>query len=105
MVGILAGERGRRKGGLYHYMLGLERETRVELATLCLGSIGLDSQFSADRPVWEVSGRLSASEAEGLVVVLPAQLPNLDGVFEAPQFGLTHVRDNGLSETQLPRER
>ena len=35
MVGILAGERGRRKGGLYHYMLGLERETRLELATLC----------------------------------------------------------------------
>ena len=55
--------------------------------------------------VGHLAGRPSASEAEGLVVVLPAQLPNLDGVFEAPQFGLTHVRDNGLSETQLPRER
>ena len=34
---ILIGE-SRRNGGLYHCMLRLERETRVELATLCLGS-------------------------------------------------------------------
>ena len=29
---------GRREGSYYHCMLGLERETRLELATLCLGS-------------------------------------------------------------------
>ena len=34
----------------------------------------------------QLSGRASASEAEGLGVVLPTQLPNPDWVFDAPQF-------------------